>query len=94
MAIMQLSRGNSSIQTLLREGLKVQFTPRGFPFIIIKDKYYATIRVQQSSADMNDIWLFVEEPSAYMENYGNNDILLTTENLNDINLFKKYIEGE
>ena len=90
MAIIQISRGNSSVKTLLREGLEVQFTPRNFPYITIKDRYGATIRVQQSSADMSDIWLFVDLPHPD----GNYDILLTTENLNDINLFKKYIEEE
>lgn len=94
MPIIQISKGNSQLKTLLREGLEVQFTPRNFPYIIIKDRYDATIRVQQSSADMSDIWLFVDEPSPYLDNDGktDNDILLTTENLNDINLFKKYIE--
>ena len=94
MPIVQISRGNSSIKTLLREGLEVQFTPRNFPYIIIKDRYDATIRVQQSSADMSDIWLFIDKPSPYLDERNSNDILLTTENLNDINLFKKYIEED
>lgn len=94
MPIIQISKGNSQIQTLLREGLEVQFTPRNFPYIIIKDRYDATIRVQQSSADMSDVWLFIDEPSPYLDENNNNNILLTTENLNDINLFKKYIEEE
>lgn len=94
MSIIQISKGNSLVKTLLREGLEVQFTPRNFPYIIIKDRYDATIRVQQSSADMSDIWLFVDKPSPYLDESNNNDILLTTENLNDINLFKKYIEEE
>ena len=96
MPVIQNSKGNSSIKTLLREGLEVQFTPRLFPYIIIKDRYNATIRVQQSSADMSDIWLFVDSPSPYLDTDGktDKDILLTTENLNDINLFKKYLEEE
>lgn len=94
MPIIQISKGNRSIKTLLREELEVQFTPRNFPYIIIKDRYDATIRVQQSSADMSDIWLFVDKSSPYLDESNNNDILLTTENLNDINLFKKYIEEE
>ena len=94
MPTIQISKGNSSIKTLLREGLEVQFTPRNFPYIIIKDRYDATIRVQQSSADMSDIWLFADKPSPYLDKSNNNDILLTTENLNDINLFKKYIEED
>ena len=94
MPIVQISKGNSQVKTLLREGLEVQFTSRNFPHIIIKDRYDATIRVQQSSADMSDIWLFVNEPSPYYKDQDNKDILLTTENLNDINLFKKYIEEE
>lgn len=94
MPIIQISKGNSLVKTLLREGLEVQFTPRNFPYITIKDRYGATIRVQQSSADMSDIWLFIDEPSPYLNEDNNKDILLTTENLNDINLFKKYIEEE
>ena len=75
----------------VRDGLEVQFTSRNFPYIIIKDRYDTTIRVQQSSSDMSDIWLFIDKPSPYLDE---DDILLTNENLNDINLFKKYIEEE
>ncbi len=78
----------------LREGLEVQFTNRGFPYILIKDKNYATIRIQQSSGDMDDLWIFVDKPSPYYRDQDNKDILLTTENLNDINLFKNYITGD
>ncbi len=95
MPVMQIEKETNNEDTVvLREGLEVQFTNRGFPHIIIKDRYGATIRVQQSSADMSDIWLFMDEPSPYLDPGYNQDILLTTENLNDINLFKKYIEEE
>ena len=89
MPIIQISKGNSSMKTLLREGLQVKFTNRNFPYILLEDKNHTTIRIQQSSAaDMSDIWIFVEP---YFESI-DKSILLTTENLNDINLFKKYIE--
>lgn len=93
MPIIQISKGNSSIKTFLREGLEVQFTNRGFPYILIEDKNYATIRIQQSSGDMDDLWIFVDKPSPYYEDK-DKSILLTTENLEDINLFKKYISEE
>lgn len=94
MSVIQISKEDNSTKIVLREGLEVQFTNRGFPHIIIKDRYGATIRVQQSSADLSDIWLFMDEPSPYLDKDNNKDILLTSENLNDINLFKKYIEEE
>ena len=69
---------------------KVEFTCRGFPYIRIKDRYDSDIRVQQSSACLSDIWLFIDE-EAVVTPGGPHAILLTEENIKDIKRFKKFL---
>jgi len=65
---------------------KIKYTPRNFPYINIVDKYGSVIRVQQSSANLGDVWLFNDQPAIE-----DKSILLTEENLKEIIEFKKKI---
>lgn len=67
----------------------IEYTSRGFPLIRIKDGHGSEIRVQQSSACLSDVWLFIDKP-AFKET--NNAILLTEENFKDIKRFKKFLK--
>ena len=60
---------------------------RGFLCIRIEDRYGNKIRVQQSSACLTDVWLFVEEKGRLEDG----TILLTYENVKDIDAFVRYL---
>jgi len=68
----------------------IEYTCRGFPYIRIRDSHGSLIRVQESSACLSDIWLFIEEEACVTE--GPHAILLTEENLKDIKRFKKFLK--
>ena len=69
--------------------LEILYTERGFPYIYIIDRYKNKIRVQQSSVELTDVWLFIDEIGILDPD--NNDILLTYENVKDINAFSSYL---
>ena len=62
---------------------------RGFLCIRITDRYGNKIRVQQSSACLTDVWLFIEEKGCLQDN----DILLTYDNVKDISAFVSYLNS-
>lgn len=64
---------------------------RGFLCIRITDRYGNKVRVQQSSVCLTDVWLFVEEVGQLGKS--NNDILLTYDNVKDINAFVSYLKN-
>lgn len=69
--------------------LNILKTARGFLCIRITDRYGNKIRVQQSSVCLTDVWLFIEEVGVLGE--ADNEILLTYDNVKDINAFVSYL---
>lgn len=69
---------------------KYETNERGFYYLDIVDRYQNKIRVQQSSCELTDVWLFIKE--AGLLGKDDNDILLTTENVKEINKFVKFLK--
>jgi hypothetical protein len=69
--------------------LNIEEDNRGLLFIRITDRYGNKIRVKQSSVELTDVWFFIDEVGVLGELY--NDILLTYDNVKDINAFVSYL---
>ena len=41
--------------------MEIKYNSRGFAYITFRDKYNSLIRIQQSSADLTDCWIFIDE---------------------------------
>ena len=69
--------------------LNIEEDNRGLLFIRITDRYGNKIRVKQSSVELTDVWLFIDEVGILGE--ADNDILLTYDNVKDVNAFVSYL---
>ena len=69
---------------------KYETNERGFYYLDIVDRYQNKIRVQQSSCELTDVWLFIKKVGLLGKD--DNDILLTTENVKEINKFVKFLK--
>ena len=66
--------------------LEIKYTLRGFPYFIIEDKGGNKIKVQQSSTNLDDIMITIEEsPFANCQS-----ILLTAKDIGDIQQFTNW----